>query len=282
MGDGGPREARDAAQDGRPPDPRRPATVDHTFIVPAYGESPFLRHCLRTLQAQTIASHILVTTSTPSLPLAGIAREFGLDVIVNPRHQSIGADWNFALDQAKTRFVTLAHQDDAYHPQFRARTRDLFARCPGATLTCTGYEEIGDDGKVRNSRIWLVKTLLVAAFAGRREVVSGRRGRLLLSFGNPLSCSSVTFDRDRLAGLRFSETLASNLDWHAWLTLIERGDRLAITRDRLVQRRYNDATATSRLIADGRRQAEDLLMFEHLWPRPVARLLARLYAMGYG
>ena len=46
-------------------------------------------------------------------------------------------------------------------------------------------------------------------------------------------------------------------------------------------RRHNALTETAKLIQSGKRKAEDLVMFERLWPRPIARAIARLYEAGY-
>jgi glycosyltransferase involved in cell wall biosynthesis len=254
---------------------------DHAFVVLAYGNSPFLSGCLTSLAEQTVASRIVVATSTPSDEIAEAARSAGAVLHVNPQRQGIGADWNFGLDRAGARYVTLVHQDDVYYPRFLERTRRLFADHPDGALAFTGFRQIGDYGEPVRSKISLVKYLLSAAILGGSERVTGWRRRLFLSFGNPLPCSSVTFDLQRLNGFRFSTDLASNLDWDGWWRLHEQ-DRLFLHEsERLIGRRHNDLTETSRLIRDGRRKNEDEAMFERIWPRPVARLIARLYAAGY-
>jgi cellulose synthase/poly-beta-1,6-N-acetylglucosamine synthase-like glycosyltransferase len=254
---------------------------DHVFVVPAYKESPFLRSCLVSLRAQTMASRIIVTTSTPCAYIDRLANEFDVLVVVNPVRRGIGADWNFGLAQTACRFLTLAHQDDVYAPDFLKQSLDLFARHPRATLTFTNYQEISDAGAARKSKVSVVKDALLGIFAGRCELIRGRRGRMLLSFGNPISCSSITFDREKLGTFRFHEDLGSNLDWFAWLSLIERGDCFAYDRERLVSRRYNDLTETNLAIRDGRRRSEDELILSRLWPWPVSRLIARAYTAGY-
>ena len=254
---------------------------DHTFVVPAYKNSPFLANCLASLRAQTLPARILVTTSTPSAQLSATAARFGVEVIANPQQRGIGADWNFALDQVTTRYVTLAHQDDLYAPGFLAKSLDLFTRFPDATISFTNVRQINDNAVPQGSKVSAVKELLLALFVGRREIVQGLRGRLLLSFGDPVTCSSVTFDRARLGAFRFSETLTSNLDWEAWLDLIERGDHFAYSPERLVERRYNDLMETAHALRDGRRRTEDAMIFRRLWPRPVARVIAFAYSAGY-
>ena len=51
--------------------------------------------------------------------------------------------------------------------------------------------------------------------------------------------------------------------------------------DRLVGRRHNPLTATSRLIADGTRAREDLIMFRRAWPWPLGDIIAMAYRAGY-
>ena len=253
----------------------------HSFVVLAYGDSPYLAGCLQSLAAQTEASAVVVATSTPSPHIAAAAAAARAPVLVNPERRGIAADWNFALAQAPGRYVTLAHQDDVYAPAFAARTLALFRRHPEGALCFTGQEEIDAAGAVRSSRVSRVKHLIEDVTLGRRETVRGLRLRLFLSFGNPLPCSSVTFDRGRLPDFRFTADYASNLDWEAWWRLQAAGCLFLRAPERLVGRRRDELTETSRLIRDGRRAAEDARMFRRIWPRPVADALAALYAGSY-
>ena len=79
-----------------------------------------LADCLSSIAAQTERSDVLITTSTPSEWLDDVARRFDVPIEVNPRRAGIGSDWNFALTASGARFVTLAHQDDAYLPLYTA------------------------------------------------------------------------------------------------------------------------------------------------------------------
>jgi glycosyltransferase involved in cell wall biosynthesis len=253
----------------------------HAFIVPAYGESPYLADCLRSLRAQTLPSHIEIATSTPSPFIARLAQAHGAPVRINPRRVGIGADWNFALEGAGARYVTLAHQDDVYAPDFLSETLAAFARHPEASIAFTGYREIGDQGEVRDSKISRIKHLIESLTLGESTLVTPSRLRRYLALGNPLPCSSVTFDRERLAVFRFSEVLSSNLDWQAWLDLADQGVAFARVPARLVGRRHNPLTETARLIKSGVRAREDLAMFRRIWPSPVAELIAAVYRLGY-
>jgi glycosyltransferase involved in cell wall biosynthesis len=250
-------------------------------MVLAYKDSPVLEGCIRSLQAQTTPSRVVVTTSTPCASIEGAARAAGVELLVNPQRTDIAGDWNFALQAASGRYVTLAHQDDTYAPDFLSATLALFAKHPNGALCFTGYQEVDDAGAPKSSKISRVKHLIEAATIGSATRVRGVPLRLFLSFGNPLPCSSVTFDRAALPGFAFSPAFASNLDWEAWWRLYGEGRTFLHAPARLVGRRHNDQTETSRLIQDGRRQAEDAEMFGRIWPRPLDRAISALYASSY-
>lgn len=258
---------------------RLPET-DHAFVVLAYGQSPFLHACLEGLKAQSAASRLIVATSTPNSSISSAAGEHGAELAVNPKHEGIAADWNFGLQATTAAYVTLAHQDDAYQPHF-ARSSLAALRETGAALCFTGYGEIDDEGRPTSSKISRVQHAIEWAALGSSVHPSQRRMRAFLALGNPLPCSSVTFDRRRLADFVFSDRYESNLDWDAWLRLVDAGVGFARVPDRLVGRRRNRLTATSRLVASGRRQAEDIEIFRRLWPRPLADMIAFAYRAGY-
>ncbi len=247
----------------------------------AHGDSPFLAGCLASLRAQTLAAEIRVATSTPSPFIEAAARRFGAPFIVNPRREGIAADWNFALAADPAERITLAHQDDVYYPTFLERSLALLDGSPQADLCFTGYDEIDDAGDAKSSRISVAKHLLERLTLGERARPGAARLRRFLSLGNPLPCSSVTFDRARLGDFAFSDAFRSNLDWEAWLRLLEQGRVFARTPERLVGRRHNRLTATSALIREGVRQGEDGVMFRRLWPSPLAAAIAWLYRLGY-
>ncbi len=257
------------------------ATADHCFMVVAFGDSPFLGSCLASLRAQSRPSKVVVTTSIPSPFVEAVSAAFDAPLVVNPRQVSIAEDWNFALGAATSRFVTLAHQDDIYFPLFAERSLDALAALPNSVFCFTGYEEITDEGAPRNSKISVVKHILDRAILGDRHQVGGARLRAFLSLGNPLACSSVTFDRERIGAFSFSNEYRSNLDWDAWLRLLEAGGVFARLPQKLIGRRHNGLTTTSRLIREGVRQHEDLQLFRRLWPSPVGEIIAQTYKAGY-
>lgn len=45
----------------------------HVYAIPAYGDSPYLESCIKSLKEQKVASPVILCTSTPSPFLADMA-----------------------------------------------------------------------------------------------------------------------------------------------------------------------------------------------------------------
>ena len=92
--------------------------MTHTFAVCAYGDSPYLESCIRSLVRQPGNPEIICCTSTPSQYIEETAWKYGVPLHVRDGESNIQDDWNFAYETAKGDLVTLAHQDDMYHKDY--------------------------------------------------------------------------------------------------------------------------------------------------------------------
>lgn len=255
-------------------------TSGHCFVVPAYGESPHLEACLWSLAAQSTPSPVVVCTSTPNAHIFALAERYGVPAIENPVRGGIGADWNFALESAPARWVTLAHQDDIYLPEFVECTLAALARHPDATLAFTGYREVeGAQERPVTSLLRIKRLLLELAFLGSDHASSQFFKTNALRFGCAIPCPSATLDRD--SGLRFDASLKVDLDWDAWLRLARLPGTFVYLRKPLVQHRVHAGSETTSAIEAGHRQLEDAMMFRQVWPGPLADMLASAYRASY-
>lgn len=255
----------------------------HEFVVLAYGDSPYLPACLASVCAQQGGSRVIITTSTPSAYITGLARSYGADVLVAETRHGIAADWNFGLASCKADLVTLAHQDDVYYPGFAQQTCRLFQSVPYASLCFTDYDEIDDKGRpLPSGRRMIIKRMLRSLAVGGREVVEIRsQKRRLLAFGSAIPCPSVSFNRMAIPDFRFSDDYQINLDWDAWWRLHALDRPFVCSRRILMGHRLHRSTEMYGGKRDGRRQEEDRRMFHRIWPWPIAGALAIFYRLGY-
>lgn len=251
--------------------------TNHTFVVCAYGESPFLEDCLLSLSIQTNFSNAVIATSTPNGMIDELAKKFDIPVCVNYGESGIAGDWNFALSCAKTPLVTIAHQDDVYSDHYVEWMLESLNQASRPLLYFTNYGEIRDSAYIDNSTMNSVKRALLKPLELKSLQGSVLVKRGVISLGNSICCPSVTYCMDALPRPVFSSGMRSNLDWEAW----ERFSRLEgeFVYDNCIgmyHRIHNDSE-TSACIVDDTRTKEDLMMLKKFWPDPIANLINKAY-----
>lgn len=254
------------------------------FVIPAYGESPYIEDCIKTLLSQVPTDQISITTSTPSLFLDRLALKYGLEVIINPQKSGIAQDWNFALKQKNNKFdlIAIAHQDDLYETTFSDRAISFFRVHTDVGIVFTDCAELIDGKKHFNNKREIVKKILRRlAFFGADTINTKMRYRFLLGLGCSIPCPTVIFNSALLDGFEFSGQYSVNLDWAAWLSIAKRGVKIGYIPAALVVHRIHESAETQTAIRDQRRSNEDLKIFERLWPQSVAKLLMKIYRLGY-
>lgn len=252
----------------------------HTFVVLAYGESPFLEDCLKSLFNQTVRSQILISTSTPSVFLSQLANRYNLDIRVNTA-SGIAADWNFAYALAQTPFVTLAHQDDLYEPTYTETFLKLSGLYPDLVIGFTDYYELQEGKRADWSLLLLIKRLLLAPFWVHPVTSRFALKWLILSTGNPICCPSVWYNKARIGTFQFSSAWRVNLDWEAWRRLARSSGRFAFVRSQLTcHRKHPDSESTVTITSQIRRQ-EDTKLLSQVWGNRLGRLISSVYALGY-
>jgi glycosyltransferase involved in cell wall biosynthesis len=257
--------------------------MEHSFVIPVFGSAPHLTALIESLQAQAgPRSEILLASSTPSADLAAVAKRFGLPLHINPQRIDIATDWNFALAMANTQFVTVAHQDDIFAPGYVDKLSSALRRHPAAFLAFCDYSEHTPRGaRPININLKIKGALRRRAFGARECITETRDKMRLLSLGNPICCPSVMFNRRSVDDFRFPCGFKTNLDWMAWLELARRTGGFVYVRERLISKRVHADSETTASIANRARGREDRAIFDTLWPRPIAAVLATLYKFGY-
>lgn len=247
--------------------------------MPAYGSSAYLEECLASLGAQALRVPVVVSTSTPYVGLERLCAAHGATLSMHGPNRGIGHDWNMAYASATTDWVTLAHQDDVYDSTYAAFVQARAAAHPDDRMVfSTCYELVNGRRRPTVSMLRVKRLLLELGFLGAARVTSRARKRRLLRFGNPVPCPAVTLNKRMLPDFRFREDMKTNMDWVAWLDIADQPGGIGVSRRPLVGHRIHPGSETSSAIHHGDRFREDLEIFERLWPRPLASLLASVYA----
>ena len=256
---------------------------EHTFVICAYKESPFLSKCVKSLLAQSVKSQIIMVTSTPNEHIAGVAKEYDIPLFINEGVAGISGDWNFGISCAKTQYVTIAHQDDIYEPDYTKITLDRMKKRTDSIIAFTDYGEIRAGKKTDYNTLLKVKRIMlwplgISIFG--KQLFEGSRfvRRRILSMGNPVSCPSVMYNLKNINLPIFVVGMKSNVDWEAWEILSRQKGSFIYVKNRLTYHRIHGGSTTSQLIAINERSVEDYAMFCKFWPKPIARLIMRWYS----
>lgn len=254
----------------------------HTFIIPAYRESFFLEECILSLGRQTIPSWIIITTSTPNPFITEIASRYNIELRINENRNSIAADWTFAYRQCQTKYLTIAHQDDIYLPDYTEKCLHLAEKSQhrDALIIFTNYREISNNKPRRKSVVLMIKKILLLPFLINRGINHHFLKRIILSFGNPIACPTVMFNKENIGEFEFSDEYGYNLDWEAWLRLARKDGEFIYVNQQLMFHRLHPESQTTIQISNNNRLLEEEKIFRDIWTKPVAKVLMFFYRMG--
>ena len=256
---------------------KRYCAKNHTFVICAYKESEYLEECIRSVLAQKVLGQVIITTATLNSHIEGLAKKYRLPLHVNSQGGEIARDWNFAIEQAKTELVTLAHQDDIYEADFLKNVLDQVNRFEQTIIAFTDYGEIREGTKVDGNTLLKIKRIMLFPMRSSLGQKSRFVRRRVLSFGSAISCPSVTYVKENLQLPVFQSGFRSDLDWQAWEKLSRQKGAFAYCTDILMYHRIHEESATSEIIADNDRTKEDFQMFCQFWPKGIAKIISAFY-----
>lgn len=256
--------------------------TNHSFVIPAYKNSPYLESCIVSLLNQTIRSEVIITTSTPSDFIKSIAEKYNLPYFINPNVNSgIANDWNFALSKASSNLVTIAHQDDVYDSHFSKMAVEKFMKYSDMLICFTDYEDLFTKEVRRNSAFQLIKKTLLLPILFQKNSRSYFVKKSLLAFGNPITCPSVTFNLNMIKGFCFDTDYRFVVDWKGWLELSRLKGRFIYINKVLLKHRIHENSATSAEMKSGARSIEEKELFVSIWGNFIGGFIAFIYQLSH-
>lgn len=251
--------------------------VNHTFTICAYKESPYLEDCICSLKKQTIKSNIIIATSTPNEHIKGLAEKYQIPLYINSGEGGIAQDWNYAYRQAKSKYVTIAHQDDYYKPEYLENVLKSLKAAKDPIIAFTDYGELRNGEEVTKNTLLTIKRILLLPLRIKVFWRNVRIRRFCLSLGNPVCCPSTTYVKAKFPEEPFEVKYASNVDW----MMLEKASRYKgsfcyVTKVSMYHRIHQEST-TSEIIGNHARGQEDYEMFCKFWPKSIAKKIARIY-----
>ena len=254
----------------------------HSFAILAHKESPYIEELIKSIKSQTVKSQLFISTSTPCLFIEKLSQKYNIPILINKEGKGIVSDCNFGYKNAGTRYVTLAHQDDIYLPNYTEKCIETAEKYSNTLITFTRYKELCNNQIKSLTSTLLVKDILLTPYLFKDSVSSKFVRKAMLSLGNPIACPSVMFNKEKLKDkFNFSEDFPVNFDWDIWLRLSEEEGAFILVKERLMLYRFHSGTCTATATKDNRKPEEDKKILRRLWPAPLAEIIYNLYSFGY-
>lgn len=251
---------------------------EHIFAICAYKESPYLEECIQSLKKQTRKSQIILVTSTPNKYIKGLCEKYGISMFINKGEKGITQDWNFAYQCADSHYVTIAHQDDIYLPEYWEKVYRHIKNSKKPLIAFGDYGELRNGSIITNNKLLNIKRLMLSPLRIKRLWTSKFIRRRVLSFGCAICCPSVTFNKRCLPDPVFKDGFRSAEDWEAWEMISMKSGSFVYVNDVIMLHRIHDGSETSIILKDNARKREDYAMFKKFWPDPIARMLVKFYS----
>lgn len=248
---------------------------NHTFIICAYKESPYLEECIKSVINQNVKSNVIISTSTPNKYIENLAQKYDLPIVINNGKSGIGLDWNFGISQTKTDYVTIAHQDDIYNENYLEEIVKYLEKGKDFVIAFSDYREIKNGKQIELTKNLKIKKIML--FPLRIFKKSKFIKRRTLSLGCSICCPSVTINTKITGKNPYKTDLKCDLDWDTWYEMTKyKGSFLYIPKE-LMKHRIHEDSETSNLIQNNIRLEEDLLMLNKFWPKSIAKVIMKFY-----
>ncbi|MDO4939092.1 MAG: glycosyltransferase [Lachnospiraceae bacterium] len=255
--------------------------MKHTFAISAYGDSPYLESCIKSLTGQTVRSDIIMCTSTPSDYLMMMAEKYDIPLYVRTGEPGIGYDWNYAYSKSDSDLITIAHQDDIYHHDYVKTLLETKQKYPDMSVFMTASVTIKNGKLVEYGGIEIVKKLLRTPLRIPRLNHMPVIKKAAVRLGNPIICPSCTYDKNLCGEGLFDTQYQFVLDWDALYRLAsEKGRWVCIERPLIMYRVHADA-ATSTAINNNVREREESEMFDRMHKGAFSEFLKKTYRKSY-
>lgn len=251
---------------------------DHTFMICAYKENPYLEQCIKSVLNQTKLGYVKISTSTPNEYIKNLAIKYDLPLVVNDGIGNQADNLNFAYSHAETELVTLCHQDDYYEPGYLEKILFVANKSKQPLILFTDYFEERNGKRIDTNLILKIKRIMLLPI--RSSFLRGKKmiKRLVLSFGCPICCPAVTFCKTRIEALPFRLDVQT-IDYDAWVRMYPLKGEFVYCSDKLVAHRIWEGSGTTEIIKNDIRTKEDYEIFCKFWPKPIAKVLVKAYSL---
>ena len=200
----------------------------HTFVIPSHNQGQFLPATIESLLNQDdTSSKILISEDYSTDNSLEIAKSYAarhpdrIKLTRPPEHKGMFPNWNWALSQTDTEWISVMGSDDQALPNFVTTVREGIARTPDVVVVGANWHFV--DG---NDNILFTEKVLSVP-----EIMRPPQTFYMQLFANRVHPAAHCFRRDaweKVGG--FHDDVKLYGDWAFWLRLTPLGDFVHMRR----------------------------------------------------
>lgn len=182
-----------------------------SIIMPSYNTAQYIADSIRSVQAQTYKNwELLIVDDCSSDNSDDVVAPFLSDARIrylkNEVNSGAAVSRNYALREAKGRWIAFLDSDDLWHPE-KLERQILFMEKENCHFSCTYYQEIDEASQP-----------LGVTVQGPRHITKAG----MLRFCWP-GCLTVMYDAQEIGLLQIPD-IRKNNDYAMWLQVISKAD----------------------------------------------------------
>lgn len=140
------------------------------------------------------------------------------------------------------------------------------------------YYEFRIDKKVTSNKLLKIKRIMNAPIKWKMFYGNRFIRRFMLSLGDCICCPAITYVKKNAGEEPFDTKYINSCDYKTKVDLAaKKGAFIYIPKQLLAHRIYPES-ATSKNLGENIRQKEDFEIFCEFWPKPIARMINKIYA----
>lgn len=252
----------------------------HTFVVCAYEKSPYLEICIKSLINQNKYSDIIMSTSTPNDYIKNLSSKYDLPLYIRKEKSDIVEDWNFAISCAKTKWVTVAHQDDVYNENYSFELIKSIEQKPNAIMAFTDYRPI-KNGCITVDLNSVLRRFFRLPMKNRLFSRIKLFKRYCLAFGNSICCPTCAYNKELCQERVFQSKLKFACDWDTFVDLAGTKHSFLYIDKILAYYRIHKEATSMEWTKSLQRKEEELYIFKKFWPIWLIKIGYNLFKLSY-
>ena len=182
--------------------------------------------------------------------------------VKNDQDISMAGNWNFAVSQAKSEFVTLLHDDDLLAPNYVEQMLTLVNQYPNSTAYYCDVKLINSKGNAT----WTVADKIKGLLRPNEHIshLIGDEGLSSLLKGCYIFCPTICYRKSKITEKMFNKKWQMVADLQCYVDLLTSGQLITGVKEKLYCYRRHDANQTSKLTQTMLRFQEEVALYDQV------------------